>query len=460
MTQSIPAAAEDTAPEVPGDPATAPRELREGLLRETVAWCAANSPFYRERFPDPSEVRSLDDLARLPILFREDVISNYDALICDPATPAAVMHTTGTTGAFLEVLRGPAEQAFVWEFFAAQQALESAPDPRPLQLNLTNSYHGSLTPMPTPAYVLSASVHDRAQASQARGILERAYELPGVESRVSTVIGTERMVKALTAYLLEDGFDLAGSSVDTVALFGGHVPAARKLLLGGLWNAQVTDQYSLTEVFGGARECGVGGPWVFDPHVIAEVVHPRTLAPVSSGLGVLVLTGLYPFVQQLPLVRYFTGDLVEVTADGGDGGPEVLYAGRLVRSIVDDSGDEVRPLLLSGPLYEVLEGLADVAISARFPDLVTGLGMELTGDLHYSVEHSPAADGAPEAITVTIGLRYAPWMFGERVAELDLLIRERLRDAHPELARRCDEGSLELRLDFREGREVSPHDSK
>ncbi len=439
--------------------ADAPTRLRAKLLRETVAWCRAHSPFYRERFPPAEEIQGLEDLTRLPVLFREDVVANYEALVCDATLPAAVLHTTGTTGAFLEVMRGRAEQAFVWDFFAAQQAVAGDPGVRPLHLNLVNAYHGSLTPMPTPAYVLSASVHDEAQASQARGILERTYALPDVEPRVSALMGTERMVKALTAYLIADGFDLAGSSVRTVALFGGHVSAARKRLLEELWGARVTDQYSLTEIFGGAREAGIGGPWVFDPHVIPEVVHPRTLKPVKRGIGVLVLSGLYPFVQQMPLVRYFTGDLVELDGPSA-AGPQVRYAGRLSRSVIDASGAEVVPLLLSGPLYEALEELPDVAVTPRFGDLPASSGLELTGDLHYAVESAFVGPDGDVEITIRLGLRYAPWMFPGRLAELRERLATRLRAAHPELDRRCADGSARLRISFHEADEIAPYDSK
>src|SRR5262249_7301736 len=163
--------------------------------------------------------------------------------------------------------------SFIWDFFSAQLKSSPPPDPRPLYMNLVNAYHGTLTGMPSYSYVLSVGVYDRAQAAQARGVLERTYHLPGVESRVSLVMGTERMVMALTAYLLAEGFDMANSPVKTLMLFGGHVTPARKRLLGRLWGAAVRDRYSLTEMLGGAVECGAGGPWIFDPHIVPEVVH-------------------------------------------------------------------------------------------------------------------------------------------------------------------------------------------
>jgi phenylacetate-coenzyme A ligase PaaK-like adenylate-forming protein len=439
--------------------APAAAQLRDILLRDTVRWCVANSSFYRKRFPAPEDFGGLDDLSTLPVLLRQDVIDHQADLLCDPSLPAAVQHTTGTTGAFLELYRSPAEQAFIWEFFGAQLQAAGMPSVRPLHLNLVNAYHGSLTAMPTSAYVLSAGVYDRAQAVQARGLLERAHELPGVESRVSVLTGTERMVKALTAYLLEDGFDLAGSPIRTVVLFGGHVTPAHKLLLGRLWGAYVRDVYSLTEVVGGATECGIGGPWVFDPHVIPEVVHPRTFEPIDEGIGVLLLTGLYPFMQQMPLVRYCTNDLVEVVvpAEHPDG-LQVRYVGRTPRSVIDDSGETVKPLLLSGPLYEILQGIPDIAITPRFPDLGSGPALELTGDHHFAVQHE-SCEGVDE-LTVRLGLRYAPWLFEHRVAAVQAEVSGRVLAAHPELARRVVAGTARLRVDAVSATDVAPYDSK
>lgn len=439
------------------------QELRDELLCRTFEWCRSRSPFYRERFADAGEVAGTGDLHRLPVLFRQDVVDNHATLRCDASLPSAVQYTTGTTGKFLQLYRSAAEQAFIWEFFSArlQASAGARQGLRPLHMNLVNAYHGTLLNMPSRAYVLSVGTFDRAQVSQAQGVLEHTYDLPGVEPRVSVITGTERMVMALTAYLISVGFDLAGSSVRTIALFGGHVPASRKHLLARHWHAQIRDQYSLTEMFGGARECGVGGPWVFDPHVVPEVVHPRTLEPVSEGIGVLLLTGLYPFVQQMPLVRYFTGDLVDIVAGPDEpAGLQVRYVGRLPRSILDLSGANVKPMLLSGPLYEALLELPDIAVTQRFSDVPAGPGLELTGDLHYAVEHYPAADGHPEQISIRLGLRYAPWMYTDRVAEVVDRLVETMFEKHPVLAERCVEGSLVLRVLPVPAEAVSPHDSK
>ena len=437
------------------------RALRDTLIKETFEWCKAKSPFYQNRFAEISTFSGLADLYRIPVLTRSEVVANHKDICCDPSLPTSVQFTTGTTGQYLHLYRGQAEQAFIWEFFSAQLQASPPPDVKPLCMNLVNVYHGNLINVPSRAFVLPVGVFDRAQATQARSLLERTYDFPGVENRISTLSGTERMVMALTAYLMAEGVDLARSSVKRIVLFGGHVPSSRKKLLSELWQAQITDQYSLTEIFGGAKEYGPDGTWLFDPHVVPEVVHPVTHKLITEGVGVLVLSELYPFVQQMPMLRYFTGDLVTIV-QGADapGGLQVRYLGRLVRSILDTSGPEVKPLLLSGPLYSALIDIPDIAVSPRFPDLNAGPGLELTGDLHYAIEHRPAEVSRVEEITIRLGLRYAPWMYSDRVAEVVDKLVTRLFETHPEMASRCAAKTLKLQVLPCHATAVPPYDSK
>jgi hypothetical protein len=167
------------------------------------------------------------------------------------------------------------------------------------------------------------------------------------------------------------------------------------------------------------------------------------------------LTSLYPFTQTMPLIRYVTGDLVTVVAPAdAPGGLQVRYAGRTVRSVIDADGPTVQPLLLSGPLYEAVESIPDVAIAPRFAELGDDIGLELTGDHRYAVR----AD--PDSITVELGLRYAPWLFPDRAAELRAALTYTVFATHPELASRVADGRMRFDVSLRPGAHVAPYDSK
>ena len=122
--------------------------------------------------------------------------------------------------------------------------------------------------------------------------------------------------------------------------------------------------------------------------------------------------------------------------------------------LVDDS----RTVLAQ--IERILIEIPDVAVTARFPDLGSGAGLELTGDLHYAVDHQVATGETPERITLRLGLRYAPWMYPERVGVMVRQLVDALFAAHPALAARCVDGSLVFRVVPQTVDAVPSYDSK
>ena len=79
-------------------------ELQTRGLRWTVSHTWNNSPFYRKRFEEtgitPEEVRTLDDLAKLPFTTADDLRAGYPfpLLSCDPVDIVRIHSSSGTTG--------------------------------------------------------------------------------------------------------------------------------------------------------------------------------------------------------------------------------------------------------------------------------------------------------------------------------------------------------------------------
>lgn len=437
--------------------------FRDALLRKTFDWCVERSAFYRKRFSGISQFDGLSDLHRLPILRRDDIVAEHDDFLCEPGVPAYVQYTTGTTGTFFPLYRSYAEAAFIGEFYNAR-AMEHpnvTGSQRPLHLTLTSAYHGAGTPIPGTAYVLSAGVYDRTQAMQARNLLTRSFEFPGVEARVSTIVGGDILIRALTAFLMDEGIDPASLSVRMLVFTGGYTSTRTKELLARLWNATVIDRYSMSEIFGGAVQIHAGGPWVFDIEVIPEVVNPETLKPVTAGIGVLVLTSLFPFSQMMPMVRYYTGDLVEVVAGvSTQENLTIRLLGRERRSAFEMRNGAVEPLVLSAHLHDAIEALPDVAATPRFAGLASDAAMEFAGKLHYSLDTRRNTQGAIEEVRIGIGLRYAPWIYKDRADQIATQIRDALYHRSPWLRERVLSGSLEFGIDLMRGDKIAPFSMK
>lgn len=87
------------------------REYRRQRLREVLRHAYEHVPFHRQRFREagvlPDEIRDVDDLARLPLLDKADVVRAGRGMLADDVDPRALhVHTTsGSTGTPLTLYR-------------------------------------------------------------------------------------------------------------------------------------------------------------------------------------------------------------------------------------------------------------------------------------------------------------------------------------------------------------------
>lgn len=90
-------------------------------IRDVVAHAYENVPFYRRRFEErrlvPTDIRNRADLAKLPLLTKDDIRNNFDDLRARniPARAMKTGHTSGTTGTPLTV---GYDSATIWMTYA------------------------------------------------------------------------------------------------------------------------------------------------------------------------------------------------------------------------------------------------------------------------------------------------------------------------------------------------------
>jgi phenylacetate-CoA ligase len=89
-------------------------------LRRLIRHAYENVPYYRERWKSlglsPEDIRSREDLQKLPVLTKEDVRQNFDRLVSEkaPKHDLVFRHTSGTTGKALHFYVTEAATAFQW----------------------------------------------------------------------------------------------------------------------------------------------------------------------------------------------------------------------------------------------------------------------------------------------------------------------------------------------------------
>jgi phenylacetate-CoA ligase len=301
---------------------TLPRELLEALqlakLRRQCEWAIARSPWYRRQLEglDPSQLRTLDDLRRLPFLTREDWMASQEAAPPYGEIPAIAadgairVHTTsGTTG------RGPLralDSRKDWAWIAEMWSYGVwGCGVRPGDTAYIAFGYGSFIGFWGLHYAMEKvgvlNVPGGAQSTEAR-------VLQIVDFGATVVAATPTYALRLAQEAVVVGVDLRGSSVSRLILSGepaGSIPQT-KALIEEQWGAKAYDTAGMTEigtimVF----ECShqPGGTHIIEDNVIEEVIDPISLEPVGYGeRGERVVTSFGR--GAIPLIRYRTGDLV------------------------------------------------------------------------------------------------------------------------------------------------------
>lgn len=294
------------------------RALQLAKLRRLLDWAQQRSPHYKDSFAaagfSPDQLRTYDDLRRIPMLTREEWMAGqaanppYGTLPVAGPEAAIRLHTTsGTSGReplrALDSRKDWAWAAEMWCYGAWAMGI------RPGDVAYVAFGYGSFIGFWGLHYGLeklgALVVPGGAQPTERR-IRQVA------DFGATVVASTPTYALRLAQEADHQGIDL--DSVRVVLLSGepaGSIPATKQLI-ERQWGAKAYDTAGMTEISTIFMfECTgqPGGAHVIEDHVIEEVVDPDTGEPVEYGeRGERVVTSFGR--GMIPLIRYRTKDLV------------------------------------------------------------------------------------------------------------------------------------------------------
>jgi phenylacetate-coenzyme A ligase PaaK-like adenylate-forming protein len=422
--------------------------LQSYLLGHTLAHARAHTRYYRGDEYDwsPPVDGAEPTLDGLPLLRREVVVERFDEFLADSLTLRSVCHTSGTTGTPLDLYKSYEEIEFLQAYYRRliQPVVESL-ESLPLVLTLPNVNHGVPVPMPGLGMTFVAGVTDDTLIRDARRLLGQTFSRPGYDSRISILTGLPHHVLLFTSYLFEQGVDPSTLGLRSLTVTGGFLSTNWIRFLVDSWRCMVNDRFTLTEAIGGASRVPGTDVYELDPHLVGEVVDPDTERRIDHGVGLLVLTNLYPFVQMQPLIRYTVGDLVRRLP--GEGPLRFQFLGKEGNCISRLRHGRREWLLYSARLNELVNQFPDVNVYEWFSN-VRVVHDRTIGSLPVLSVTSTTENGRL-SIRIAMELRYAPHTRRERADELRRSIVEGLR-ATPDtvLAAGMDRGEVDLDVSF------------
>ena len=282
-------------------------------LRDCVAHAGVNVPLYRERLAasgvGPGDMRSLEDVARLPFTVKQDLRDGYPyGLFAVPLSEVVRIHaSSGTTGK-MTVVGYTANDIAVWAGLAAR-ALSIAGAGRDDVIHVAYGYG---------LFTGGLGLHNGGERLGATvvpvsaGNTRRQVEL--AQDFGATVLCCTPSYSLLIAeQAAEAGADLSRLRL---GVFGAE-PWSEEMRseIEARLGITALDIYGLSEVMGPAvsMECPYKqGLHLAEDHFLPEVVDADTGSPLPDGeTGELVLTCLTK--EALPLLRYRTGDLTRLS---------------------------------------------------------------------------------------------------------------------------------------------------
>jgi len=311
--------------------------IRLRRLARTLTAVAAAHPFYRERLRAlriaPGDIRSLADLAALPVTHKSDYIADPEAfrLRADdlPADFAAeervlwdVAYTTGTTSGKPSPFYNTTHDAYaVWDQARRCNEAEGlvASD------RVANLY--PLAGFPTGAFLSAVRTTMMLGVPLVHGLTGTANsefkvrnslaEALAVVTRFHPTVlwGVPSFVRRFIEEACRTGADL--SAVRLIITSGEPVPPAMRAVMreqlarcGAGW-VDIRARYAFTEMQGGLVQCADhAGPQNLCPDLYhLEVVDPASGQPLPDGeSGALAITHLHR--RGTVLLRYLVGDVV------------------------------------------------------------------------------------------------------------------------------------------------------
>lgn len=409
------------------------KAFRRKLLPLTIHHARTNVPAYRDTLALlPEMTENIDELRQAPVTDKSILLANLHSFR-DPNLPVAlVQHTGGTSRQTLLIQRSQSEVDCIKEFFGVVDP-HGPTSASPICISLAWTRHGDLIPVPYSGPVLSLDLADSYW--NVRTLVSEPWVPLGCEERDVVVVGLESQLRRLTCELIESGMDFTKTRVRKIYSTGDVITPRLRRFYEHTWDAQLVNRWSMTEIFGGASECEECGYWHLDPFIIGEVLHPATRSPIEQGVGVLAVTCLYPFVQKQPMIRYWTGDLVEI-------GPNTCRQDELawrlhgrLSSCVLRTGE----LMVSGvDLSAQLDDLPDIACTEMFPSTRIADHTAL-GHMKLRVE----TEGEPvHSISLHLEVRWTPYLYSAREAELRRLVRNRVLDGNSGLRAAVGRGEV------------------
>ena len=414
------------------------------LLKDTLSFAVKHIPYYRRRSKVYSvPINNLSDLSKLPFVEPDEFVKNPQRFVSSKKWPDAVSYSSSTTGDIGRP-RWHSEKEFQAYFEFCRRMGWTGVDMMSLSIHPFDQ--GPAPSFPDDIRAVAVPLLVPWHYEKIHRILRDGWEAPDGFHKVHHMHGFSPGLRILTEWFRQREIDPASFGIQLLEGYGSIQPEVWRRRLEKTWNARYIDRYGLSEIkHSSGVECADCGAYHFLPLVITEVVDIKTRKPVQEGIGIMVFTELYPFAQLQVLVRYWTGDIVEIAPACSHSSFGVRFLGRLLQSVVYRH-PRAKPVVVGSlQVGEVCAEFPDIALSQiSWADWAKDVGCPR---FELSSEDSK--------LIIRVELRYSPELFPDRVREIKAHLGSALTEKVKDLGSAVKRREVDLQIQVAGPGEIS-----
>lgn len=334
-------------------------EFRCFQLRRTLRMVNDKSLFYKRLYAaagaDVDEIRTPDDLPRLPFTTSADLSGSSYSFLCmsqgDVEKPVT-FYSSGSTGVRKRIFFSAADIQKILDFLPRGMNTVVGREECRAQIFLQNSQGRGI------GSILAESLRRFGMQAWTSDLADSPADILRVtlENKVNVWFGEAVTILRATRILARQT-DLSALGMQCIFITMTNIPESMIKYLGETWNCRVSTHYGLTESgWGLAVDCDRCDGYHYNEldHIV-EIADPETGAPLPCGReGEVVLTNIAR--DCMPLVRYRTGDISSLSGSVCGSHLDVLgHIRRRREGAVSLAGREIYPALFDEPLFSVPE---------------------------------------------------------------------------------------------------------
>ncbi|PKB15926.1 AMP-binding protein [Flavobacterium sp. 5] len=352
--------------------------FQEEKLKELLAYVNANSPFYSSFFAknniDITSIKTIEDLGLLPVTTKEDLQKYNNDFLCVPRNKIIDYATTSGT------LGDPVT------FGLTDSDLDRLAYNEAISFDCAGIKEGNVVQLMTTidrrfmaglAYFLGLRKMKVGVIRVGAGIPELQWDSI-LKYSPSYLITVPSFLLKMIEYAEQHNIDINNSSVKGAICIGESVRNqdfsnnALSQKITDKWNIKLFSTYASTEMSTAFTECshGVGGH--HHPELIIVEVLDDNNKPVQNGeSGELTFTTLG--IEAMPLVRFKTGDIVQLHKEPCQCGRNTLRVGPVIgrkQQMIKYKGTTLYPPAMNDILND-FEAIENYIIEITSNDLGT-----------------------------------------------------------------------------------------